>query len=285
MAETTLVTMDDVRKAVGFKVTRKELPNARGVDTGFDAIFRNDNGANLGVVSREYQMVEHQQALENVLNVFEKKKLPKVTPTDIQITDGGSKMFASFVLNKKSDIGVATKGNRNVGDIISPGFKIVNSYDRTIRLSLLSYVIRLICTNGVTANEELFTEKRRHTKNLDLDYMIEQFMNSFERFDDVVVPRIAEMAQAKVNPVILEKELNLIPGWIQDESLTYLEEGGWIKFSEKEGESEIEMVKAMTRWDLLNSFTYVTTHSQTNPQRALEATREISERFWDAKAA
>lgn len=275
-----LKTLDQIFDMINFDVRREDLINSKGHDTSFDNIYKRSNGESLGVVSRDYQLITHDQALSQVINLLEKKKLPKIKPVRVRTTHNGSRMYAEFMLNRKSDLGLSTVSDHKVGDTISPGFMITNSYDRSLKFGASSYIYRLACANGMVVQEDVFGEKKRHTKGLDLDSMIERFVESFERFDEQIVPQVAALTDQFLSPTDLEKELNAVPSWIQNEAIQYLEEGNWLQLESDEGRPQLELIKDITRWDLLNSFTYVMSHSiTTNPKTAMELNRRISERF------
>lgn len=271
-----LKSLDQIFEEVNFKVEREPIMNPKGFDTGFDTIYKKNDGLNLGVVSRDYKLITHEEALTRVITLLEKKKLPKIKPVRLQMTHDGSRMYAEFRLNKKSDIGITPVSNHKVGDMIAPGFMITNSYDRSLKLSTKSYIYRLVCSNGMVAQESLFSERKRHTKGLNLDSVVEKFVESFERFDEQIVPQVAALTNQILSPKDLEEELNSIPSWIQEEAINYLEKGNWLNLEN----DNFELIKDITKWDLLNSFTYVMSHSlTTNPKTAMELNQKISERF------
>lgn len=131
------------------------------------------------------------------------------------------------------------------------------------------------------AKEELFKHSQLHRRKLNIVETVERFIETLERFDDTIIPQLASMTERDVTPRRLEKELNSVPGWVQNETIEYLEKGGWIRH--EESEKEIEIVKKMTLWELLNGFTFILSHSgSVSPERRLETTKLISERFWAA---
>lgn len=277
---TQTIFKPELLKTFNFPVTREESFNSKGFDTGFDNIYNVKTGKNLGVVSREYKLVTHQEAIFDVLETFEKKGLPKVEPVRIRMSGAGAKMYAEFRFKQEMEIGVHAVENSKVGDIIAPGFKITNSYDRSIKYEISAYILRLICTNGATINELLYSERRRHSKNLDIQRLVEGFMEKFENFDKKVLPQVVALSRQPVNPVMLQEHLNDVPGFMQDEALDYLENRKFVKFNNVDGEIELEMVKKMSAWDLLNTFTYTLSHSKNmSEERRDDLSHEISERF------
>ena len=279
MSTQTIIKPEQL-KTFNFPVKREELQNSRGSDTGFDNIFHAKTGESLGVVSREYKLVTHQEAIFNVLETFEKNGLPEVEPVNIRMSGEGARMFAEFKFKQEMELGFSSIENPKVGDLIAPGFKITNSYDRTIKYELSAFILRLICTNGATVNEMLYSERKRHLKNLNIQQLVEGFMEKFENFDKKILPQVVALSRQSIDPTVLQKQLNDVPGFMQDEALEYLEDRKLVKFIDNEGETEIEMVKKMSSWDLLNTFTYVLSHSENiGEERRNDLSREISGRF------
>ena len=73
-----------------FPIVRENLPNSVGKDTGFDAIYRKDSGVNLGVVSKEYKLITHKDAINSVVRELEKRKFPPVKLISESTTNNGS---------------------------------------------------------------------------------------------------------------------------------------------------------------------------------------------------
>ena len=167
----------DQRKVFDFPVKREPIVNSMRKDTGFDNIFRTDSGGNLGVVSRDYKMVSHKVAIMDVLRSFEENGLPQVEPVRIAASAQGGRLFAEFkFLDENYDLGIKTTEDRKVGDILAPGFKIFNSYDRSLKYSLSAFFLRLECTNGMTTTENLFHDSQRHIPKLEIGKMVDGFI-------------------------------------------------------------------------------------------------------------
>ena len=267
-------------KAFNFPVEREESLNSQGFDTGFDNVFNASTGVNLGVVSREYKLVTHKEAIFNVVDTFKKNGLPGIEPVNVRMSGGGARMYAEFRFKQEMKLGIHAIEDPKVGDVIAPGFKITNSYDRSIKYEISAYILRLICTNGATVNDMLYSERKRHSKNLDIQQMVERFMEKFANFDRKVLPQVVALSRQQVNPVVLQEHLNEVPGFMQDEALDYLEHHKFIKFNNTEGTVELEMIKKMTSWDLLNTFTNTLSHSITiSEERRNDLSHIVSERF------
>jgi len=282
MEVATKIFKPEVLKTFNFPIEREPLSNSREIDTGFDNIYNAKTGQSLGVVSREYNLITHQEAIFQVLEGFNKQGLPKVEPVNVRMSAGGARMWAEFRFVQKKlelDLGSAVE-NPKIGDIVAPGFKIANSYDRSIRYGLSAFLLRLICTNGVTVTEHLYSESRKHFGNLEIPELVSHFINQFGNFEKEVFPAIVSLNKQLISPVGLQKELNKVPGWLQDETLDYLDKHKFIKFESNNGDTEVEMVKEMNSWNLLNSYTYVLSHSENvSEEKRSGLSMEISKRF------
>ena len=246
--------MKKLLEEVSFPITREKLINKAGKDTEMDAVYRNDSGINLGVVSRKYNLIPHGPLIDGVLEQIEEAKLPVVNPSKYWTSKNGARMFASFTFREEYEI--------LKGDAISPGFMIINSYDRSLRLGVESFIERLVCSNGLFARDMLFTTKRKHTKNLNLWRMTSELIESFPNFKEAVVPKLQKLSQTPIAKKEIIENLNELPGWMQKETLDYLQEKELITQTATGKETEIALVKEISVWDFLNSLTFVSTHSE-----------------------
>jgi len=271
------------REVFDFPVEREKLVTPSGIDSMHDCIVRMDNQAPVGLVSRDYKMVTHTEAVEAVLEEMEKRRLGNVRPTTMTTSKGGSRMFASFVFGEESKVGtlIDPDSHLKIDDLVSPGFTILNSYDRTMRFFLKSFISRLVCINGLMIAEELFLRSHRHVQSLDVKEMVDDFLTQIEGIEKVLIPRIKRLVSADSTPQMIEAEINKMPGWVQGETLDYLVERELVELGEDEdGELEVHVVKKITQWELINAFTYVLTHSESAPSdRKLELSEQVSRQF------
>ncbi|KKM28098.1 hypothetical protein LCGC14_1568170 [marine sediment metagenome] len=249
------------RKVFDFPVKREKLLNPQQHDTGYDAIYRTDSGANLGVVGRGYKLIPHRIAILDVLRQFEENGLPKVEPVRIAASAMGSRLFAEFKFAEKFDLGIASTEDPKVGDLISPGFKIINSYDRSIEYSLSAFLLRLTCTNGMTVTEQLFFDSQRHVAKLEINKMVDSFVEKYGDMRDIVVPAIRNLSDKEVTPSYFENQLNGLPAWFRTEAISYMSDHNLVAMEDGEDGPELVMMKKISNWDFYNSLTYVLSHS------------------------
>ncbi len=138
-----------------FDVKREPLYRKDGVDSNYDAIYRADNGIQLSVVSRGYQLVTHKQAMEYVFEELESKNL-KYETQRIDLTNQAKKMHYELTFPEEEfDI----PGDESTG---VPSLKIYNSIDRSRSFGLSFGTYRVICTNGLSMGKDIIQVSEAH---------------------------------------------------------------------------------------------------------------------------
>lgn len=249
-------SISEVLEKISFPVKREMIINPAKKDTGMDMLFRGDNGEHLGVVSRDYKMVPHQESVEKTLEALKKEKVP-VEVKDFYMSGQGARIYLTLRFRQEMEIIPGSK------DLISPGAFLTNSYDRSLIYELKGFITRLVCWNGMTVMETLFGAARKHTKNLDIELIIAQFIKIIPNFKGVVVPRLREIAAIRVDSKMISEKLEEVPGWLQEETISYMKSRKMIEVETKGDEIKI-FPNSFTVWEFINSFTYVLTHTETS---------------------
>jgi len=262
------------KKDFNFEVRRNKLLTPSKKDTGYDTIWKEETGESMGVVSREYKLITHQRAIDSVLEQFDKQDI-EVENVKNEITRNGARGFFTFNIPSESyDL------EPRVNDLISPGFIISNSYDRGLRFGLQSFIYRLVCKNGLMAKDEVYTDKKRHINSLQEDQMTKKFIQAIEKMKEKHFPELEKFTQRIIKTNDFQKEINLLPGWLQKESLDQLEEKELIEVTEEGKERNVEIVEEFTIWEFLNTLTYSLTHSdKSTPENKLLLGKQISNRL------
>jgi hypothetical protein len=249
--------LEEILEQVNFKVIRERIFNPAKKDTGFDTLYREDTGDNLGVVSRNYGLATHSEVLEKVAEEFKKSKLPEALPLYLDLPKNGAMMFLELRFSKEFNL--STKSDP---DYISPGAIVVNSYNRKLQFDLQGFIYRVVCSNKAVVKESLFQYRSRHTKRLLVDEPVKKFVEVYPNFEKIVIPRLSQMTKEIVPENKILSTLDQFPGWIQEESLQYLAERKFITYKEENNEVEISKTdKKLTVWDFVNTFTFVLTHT------------------------
>jgi len=91
------------------------------------AIVREDNGFVLGIVGEDYKVVPHRA----VVDAFD--KIPSIKRKSVDVCKGGGILFGHYDLR---DNGSIKKIDVKVGDAVSFGLRIFNSYVQSVRRSV-----------------------------------------------------------------------------------------------------------------------------------------------------
>lgn len=73
------------------------------------------------------------------------------------------------------------------GSEIEPTLTLCNSVDGTLRYSKIFGYLRLVCTNGLMVGEKLFSVRKKHTVNFEIqEFDYEQIMTQNEKFKGLI---------------------------------------------------------------------------------------------------
>ena len=247
-------TEDDLYEAEGWFSTLAKFPNGD--------IYP------LAKVSEQYQMIQHYDAIGQVLmsmQEFEDFGLDKV---NIALSDMGGRCW----LNMTSKEGIEVIKD----DIIFPTITLENSADTKKRFGLAWGALRQICTNGMKVADSRIaggTARKIHKKgSLNLDEEIQIFesgfhksvesLNSFKDYAKIELPKdIMEDVYDKTG--FSEKQIEEIV------STPLINDGRALKDTFKNG--------VVNGWDAYNSATQFITHGKNNnPGTAIERGTKLS---------
>jgi len=163
------------------------------------AIVNVDTGAVMDIVSDQYKVVTHKEALEPVLAA---------------LYDGGFSFTRTALYNDGQRLNIeATNKNTEyrVGDdVFFPRVQVLNSYDRTVSVKVIFGLFRLVCSNGmvIPAKDEngddmgySFNQKHKGTVNTDISIWSEyikstdvfsKYTNYLESLDTRVPKHVAQ---------------------------------------------------------------------------------------------
>lgn len=230
-----------------FPVNLKPIETVGKEITGKKAVYREDTGEVLGIISDKYQILKH----EDVVNGFREALDGQDYSENIQTTKKGSYLFANYRLN-------GIQGEVKKGDMVALQLTVKNSYDGANSLQISLGAVRLVCTNGMTISKKFFGYSVRHIgSNVGINYqalseklwtLADQFKNS--------LPAMKRMAETSVS----------------GEHLFDSSEIRLPKYLAKEAEQEFQKSNDQTVWGYYNSLTYAITYKmkKQSPQMAIE---------------
>ena len=141
------------------------VPNTR-------AIVRGDTEEVIGLVKSAYKVLTHGQALDPVLEAFEKtgEKIHK----SIRTTHNGARMYANLTFPEHQR---SAGGNDNYW----PGITVTNSLDGTRKYMTELEILRLVCTNGMRMPYRIAGFAVGHHKNAEWDQQVQKVLEMFEQ--------------------------------------------------------------------------------------------------------
>lgn len=235
-------------KEIDFKVERKELFTECGIKVLRQALVRADTREVLGVVSPDYKVVTHKEALDKTLSVVE--QFEDLRFHSLQTTKGGARMYAKFESEKEYLIG---RTDKNEPDNIKLNLILTNSYDGLLRYGFIIGAYRLVCKNGLRVGKDLFAVRRKHTAGLNIDNIMYQARKAVRYFNDTVLPNWKNMSNKRV---IVEKALEELKDKVSHTL-------------HKDVSERLTGKREMTMWDLYNEFTWTLSHEE-KYQKSLE---------------
>jgi len=127
-------------------------------DTGFKAIVNANTKETITIATNVYQPVQHREVYEKM------QELSNYKVNTAYLYSQGRRMMIEL---REAKI---VKRELLPGDYFENRIRIFNSYDGTMALSLQSYGIRLVCTNGMVAPTLVSSYRKIHAfQNIDLE--------------------------------------------------------------------------------------------------------------------
>ncbi len=169
-----------------FSVKREKLFRKDGTDTGYDSLYRKNDMTQLAVVSRDYQLVRHKDAVHFIRSTLNELGIEN-EKHKIELASNGSKMFYKLKLpdyrfNPTNNGGnnTALDGSKKKDEFI-PTITVTNSYDRTTSFCLKYGAFRLVCSNGMVIGDVVQDVKLLHRhQNVDFDMLRNSLVVSVE---------------------------------------------------------------------------------------------------------
>lgn len=225
-----------------FDVERMPLKNpANGRDIDRDAIVRTDTEEVLGIVSKEYNLVKHADAVKAAETVLAKSG--HFFKADEKMTHNGSRLYMTYRFPDVSiEVGRTSDGRP---DTVNPQLIVTNSYDGLLKFGFILGAFRFVCSNGLVIGHDIFEIHKKHTSGLDIEAVEEKAGRANHFFFNDVIPKYKELTHREVNV---------------EEKMKDIQKKGFPKrLSEKIAEKIV--TKAITsEWNLYNEYTTFLTH-------------------------
>lgn len=139
----------------------------------------------VGVVSKEYALLEHTEVFEAAKRALEVAKIdPAAVPAELRLTELGERMALSLRL---PDTYMFDPGDRHP---MTMRLEFVNSVDGSTRFRATMGWFRLVCSNGLTIGITQSDAERRHIGDLQIDHIgaiLQAGMNDYQLERDTLI--------------------------------------------------------------------------------------------------
>jgi len=235
----------------------KEIPailtdnNIWNKNTGHKFVIREDTGAVISCMTDEYKLVTNEEVVTQVMPVMESNS---AVFKEAHIFGEGSRTSWTWYFPQ-------IKVKVGVDDILNPEITIRNSYDGTTELSFTAGAYRLVCANGMIIGTIIDMKKNRHSiYNSNLFKIGESIQDTVHKCKEVFVNDFELLMETKLDNKHVASVIKELPQQAVDPFVSYL------------GRSDMD-----NYWDLLNAFTWVTSHAL---NRNHESTHKLENRVY-----
>ena len=201
-----IAAKQEINQGYDFTVKQVEVPHPiRAGKSGYFMNIREDNDEILGWTTERYGIVQHRDVIKKSDEAFESRGID--VDRKVIVTEGGAKMRVQYDLGGdlfKADVPA-------VGDTMAYRLTAQNSFDRTLRISYVLGLVRLICTNGMTTTEKEVEMVRKHSTNINIaDIITEDALDrALAKLKDSlnVYGRLAQTGLTQEQGIIILKNL------------------------------------------------------------------------------
>jgi len=232
----------------------------------YKAIVNPETGDTYAIVSPNYKLLTHENAIETVMEVVDQS--PEFGKFDISANflKDGSRMETKITFpDVEYDIGG--------GDLINPTIVIKNSYDTGWNYDVRFGAFRLVCSNGLVIGEQFAHYVKRHTQSLnpqDVQRILIEGMQSFSEQIELWKTWMDRVTTSSEYEYIMDeldfskKETNEIHNKVEISSDIMLDD---IK------------IKSIEYWIFYNLITQFITHNVKSPLRRVVLENNVRKAF------
>jgi hypothetical protein len=175
-------------------------------NSGFLFNRREDNGAYLGLVTKDYAIVQNSDLVNAVEEAISLRKHLGNFERRVAVMGQGEKCAVTYTFT-----GYHKKLAR-VGDSVGFSFTIRNSFDRNWQAAIIGGLIKLACANGMTTLAKELSLLQRHSSKLSLAFVGEMIDRAIQSFNG----SLAHFERMASLPVSQEQGRNVIAYALQN---------------------------------------------------------------------
>ncbi|MCA1799936.1 MAG: DUF945 domain-containing protein [Actinobacteria bacterium] len=274
------------RKDYNFDVGRERLKMSSGIDTGLDALYREDSGEFLSAVSPKYKVTTHKEANAFAEQLFDRAGL-EYEEGHVALDNKCNRFLREFrFTNKKFSPsgGVSSTALDNDGAMKDDHFPTIilrNSYDKSSTLDFMFGGYRLVCSNGLIIGETVYRVKYRHTQEPDfekmkgdvlmgLDKTIEDFRETYMRLNMTAAQHYMDLM---LKQEILSTKMVHILHSMAPEHVNLI--------TDKEGVNirNVEVSNTLSAYALMQIVTEIASHRMRKYTRAVDMQNKLAKVF------
>lgn len=174
------ITPSELRERLG-------LPEVKSIPAGFligkqwnksadhIALVSEETGKLYGIHSSGYRFVKHEQGIIDVMSAVEKNSEYGKVEWKVESFDEFKRFQAKGTF---TDVKFAIQPQ----DIINPVIEYTNSYDKSWSESYIFGAFRVLCSNGMTTMERLFSKSIKHIGDVNRERIAIDFENTLLNF-------------------------------------------------------------------------------------------------------
>jgi len=221
-------------------------------DTGYKLILNENTGKVVSCMTDNYKLVSNAEVMKEIEPIMNKSKA----------TFKEAQMFGENKARTKwTWIYPNIKVKVGKDDILNPEITVQNSYDGSWELSFLAGAFRILCANGLTIGTILDAKRNRHSiYNSDLMKIGDMISDTVNKVESVFVDEFGQLVDTKAKKSDIAKVVRELPQQAVEPFVRYL-----------------QREKINNYWDLLNAFTWVTSHAL---NRKHEATNKLEKKVY-----
>lgn len=159
--------------------------------------------------SGRYQLVHHEQVIGNVIDFVQSSEIKDQYGNAVfepRMWNDGGKMKFDITFPDSKMMVEAPRGKVEV----SPKISFINSYDLTMKISLLFEALQLVCLNGMVATKAIEQAKKRHMVGFDMPKMLGLIPNALENYPKQM-NQWTKLAKINMNPDEFEQWIPTLP--------------------------------------------------------------------------
>ena len=221
------------------------------LETGYKFIVREDTNEVLSCMTDEYKLVTNETVMKEIEPVLKGSKA--VFKEANLFGDGARTQWTWYFPHISVDVAK--------DDTLHPEINVRNSYDGTLELSFTAGAYRVICANGLIIGTIIDMKKNRHSiYNTNLYKIGDMINDTINKCNDVFVDDFQSLIETGLQKKHIARVVKELPQQAIDPFISYL------------GRNDMK-----NYWDLLNAFTWVTSHAL---NRRHESTHKLENKVY-----